>query len=406
VSDYRTSPLAAVAHRTQPASAAIDSGWTTLDGLGVDVIRTPLVDTATTSRGAAYARLTYRDALAWCAENDYMLLGADHLEQCRAQAQITLRPATLPPTAAMGSLAWSIEHDRIVAGELARHGYDGSGIVLGIGKHWVAGAPAGRSHLMGWWVPNVAAYGSTRTGPGWVQPRPAVGSRGAHTDDHVDYSSTTLVVRPTVALHGLLDVAALTQALALVRGMFLGSEPTVEPGRAIVAVAAGYAERGLREATGRNDGAAIAELFRGCTRNVGGRELPTGWASGWDWCAAFASWCVHVALGLPVGAVVPVGRRIAVRELVEDARACGRLETSRAYRPRPGDLWIGARAGGDPLLGGTGHVRVFAEHVDASTYRGIGGNEGNRVRDAVHRYDDATWRAWIATTQSASAHSL
>ncbi len=49
------------------------------------------------------------------------------------------------------------------------------------GKWWVAGAPKGRAHLMGWWVPRVEAYGITsRRGPGFIQPRPAPGSQGAH----------------------------------------------------------------------------------------------------------------------------------------------------------------------------------------------------------------------------------
>jgi hypothetical protein len=247
---------------------------------------------------------------------------------------------------------------------------------------------------MGWHVDRVEAYGSKRTGPGWVQPRPAKGSHGAHRDDHFDYATTSLVMRPSLRL----DVAApamLTAAVDLARSLFLGGH-SESPGDAIVRVARGYV--GTREASGKNDGAQIKAFFAGCTRRIAGVERPTGWASGWDWCAAFASWCVHVALGLPVGAVVPVGRRIAVRELVEDARACGRLETSRLYRPKPGDLYIGARGGGDPLLGGTGHVRIVAGDRGASHYVGIGGNESNAVSESVRRYDDATWRAWIRST--------
>lgn len=43
---------------------------------------------------------------------------------------------------------------------------------------------------------------------------------------------------------------------------------------------------GVREATGKNDGAQIARYFVGATR--GGKR--TGFVPGWNWCAAFAGW--------------------------------------------------------------------------------------------------------------------
>lgn len=385
-----TSTLARRQHRTPVEHVEVAGPWTALPALGVEV-SSPLVDTVT-GHGVRYARLAYRDALAYCEREDVAMLSADALELVR-EALPVIRPAVLPALPYMGSVEWSRTHDAIVAARLAEAGVEAA---CGIGKHWVSGAPSGRSHLMGWWVDRVEAYGSTRTGPGWVQPRPALGSLGAHDDTHHDYATTTLVMRPLVHLDAEPLVRPVRAALDVARRLFLGDGPIESAGAAIVRVAASHV--GVREATGRNDGAAVAQFFVGCTRRVNGVERPTGWASGWDWCAAFASWCVHVALGLPVGSVVPVGRRIAVRELVEDARACGRLETSRLYRPRPGDLYIGARGGGDPLLGGTGHVRIVAGDRGPAQYVGIGGNEGNGVRESVHRYDDATWRAWVRAT--------
>lgn len=383
------SHLALYPHRTRLADVDRPTGWTRIPSLGLDV-SAPLGDVAPPHESIRYARIPYRDALRYCATEGYALLSADALEALR-DVLPTIAPVTLPATGRMSSVEWSRVHDATVAERLAAVG---APVAVNIGKHWVSGAPGGRSWLMGWHVPDLAAYGS-RNGPGWVQPRPTKGSHGAHRDDHVDYSMTTLVMRPSLRLEPL-DVPMLTEAAALVRSLLLGGHAVESPGDAIVRVARGYV--GTTEATGRNDGEQIKRFFAGCTRRIQGVERPTGWASGWDWCAAFASWCVHAALALPVGSVVPVGRRIAVRELVEDARACGRLETSRLYRPRPGDLYIGARGGGDPLLGGTGHVRIVAGDRGEGRYVGIGGNEANGVRESVHRYDDATWRAWVRAT--------
>ena len=369
-------------HRTKIEDATPPSGWRALPKLGLEV-SAPLWDVRPPLEGIDFARLTYRDAVRLADERGMQLLSADALEAMREGATV-LRPVTLPATNDMRSAEWSRRHDERVSALL--EGVHGP--VIGIGKHWIAGAPPGRAWLMGWWVDDVAAYGSTRKGPGWVQPRPAPGSRGAHDDLHHDYATTTILMRPM--LRPEWPTEAIDAALALARSMFLGDAKADGPGDAIVRVA--LSQVGIREATGRNDGPQIARYFEGCTRTVGGRELATGWATGWDWCAAFASWVLHVA-----GAKW-IGRRIAVRELCEDARAAGRLETSPSYRPKPGDLWIGARGGGDPLLGGTGHVRVFVAAASASEYRGIGGNEANAVTDAVHRYADPTWRAWIRST--------
>lgn len=371
-----------IVHRTKVEDATPPSGWRALPSLGLEV-SAPLWDVRPPLTEIDYARLTYRDALAVADRRGFVLLSADALEAMREGATV-LRPVTLPPTHEMRSALWSLRHDQEVARRMA--GIDGP--VLGIGKHWIAGAPRGRAWLMGWWVDDVAAYGSKRKGPGWVQPRPEVQSVGAHDDLHHDYATTTILMRPM--LRPDWPTESIDAALALARSMFLGDATTESPGDAIVRVA--LSQVGIREATGRNDGTQIRRYFEGCTRTVGGRELATGWATGWDWCAAFASWVLHVA------GVKWIGRRISVRELCEDARLAGRLETSPSYQPKPGDLWIGARGGGDPLLGGTGHVRVFVAAASASEYRGIGGNEANAVTDAVHRYADPTWRAWIRST--------
>lgn len=92
----------------------------------------------------------------------------------------------------------------------------------------------------------------------------------------------------------------------------------------------------------------------------------------------------------PVAVYHSHGWRCSVRELVEDARKCGRWHErqdvldDRSYRPKIGDLVISKRAGGDPRFGGPGHVERVSD--DGGEEYGpdvtIGGNEGNRWIEA------------------------
>lgn len=137
---------------------------------------------------------------------------------------------------------------------------------------------------------------------------------------------------------------------------------------------------GVSETTGNNDGAQIARYFAGATRIVNGQERATGWTPGWEWCAAFASWCGYDAR--EGSEPMPHGWRIAVWELVRDARAVGTWRDWAAGKPggpRPGDLVIFKRGSGDPRnLGSMGHVArcVSWDGVELVT---IGGNEHNAV---------------------------
>jgi hypothetical protein len=136
---------------------------------------------------------------------------------------------------------------------------------------------------------------------------------------------------------------------------------------------------GVKEATGNNDGPDIAKYFAGATRIINGQEKPTGWSAGWEWCAAFASWCAFEA---QQGAeTVPHGWRIAVWELVRDARASGAWRdwtVGASSGPRPGDLVIYRRKGDPRQPGQTGHVARCVTW-DGSRLVSIGGNEQNAV---------------------------
>lgn len=148
----------------------------------------------------------------------------------------------------------------------------------------------------------------------------------------------------------------------------------------------------VREATGRNDGDAIKAFFAGATRRgPDGVERLTGWTPGWEWCAAFASWsCWSV---LRAGDVAPHGWRIAVHELVTDARARGTWREA-GYCPSPGDLAILPRGGEDPRHGGKGHVGV----VEIVTPDGVSCIDGNSTNQGVQRVkrSRADVVGWIA----------
>lgn len=126
-------------------------------------------------------------------------------------------------------------------------------------------------------------------------------------------------------------------------------------------------EVGQKEVPGAKSNPRIDEYLALCVR--GGKLLGLKGDDQFSWCAAFASWC-----GLPPG-MVP---RAAVAELVTDSRKL-RLWRDAGYTPKPGDLAIYARAGGDPRKGGLGHVnRVIS--VEQVFFRAVGGNEANAVK--------------------------
>jgi hypothetical protein len=190
------------------------------------------------------------------------------------------------------------------------------------------------------------------------------------------YVAPALTTTPTRL--GIVDVVT-----SAARWLLAPSEPVIVEPRALGlrALEIARTQLGVRESSGKNDGAPIAQYFDGATRIVSGKEQPTGWLPGWDWCAAFASWCGWRAAGS--GEQPPHGKRIAVWELVRDARQLGRWDDVSGWGrgPRPGDLVVWRRSGDPRLEGQTGHVsRVVS--WDGVSLVTIGGNEENRVREA------------------------
>lgn len=179
-------------HRTTPAQAAVhSSGWVRLPS-GVEVTKLPIVDTAQANQfgeGPLFARLTYGDALEVAQREGAELIHAETVSELQRLSQdgtgraVGLRPYLGTPTAEI-EIEHSRRHDRDVLRQLAERRWNGLAPVAGAGKHWVYGAPAGRSRLMGW--------DRDGDGPGLSMWQP---DSVAHNRMHHDDGTTTMLQR-------------------------------------------------------------------------------------------------------------------------------------------------------------------------------------------------------------------
>lgn len=172
-------------HHTRPEQVRIhESGWAPLNAEW-EVTALSLLDTSQSLEDGSplFARLNYDEA---CGVG--MRFGAElfHVELWAALERVALilQPELRKPTAQMSSLEWSRSHDAAVWKQLRARVWSRAQPVLGDGKYWVTGAPAGKSRLMGW----------DKDGPGagtalW-QPAAV-----AHNRAHFDYGTTTKLVR-------------------------------------------------------------------------------------------------------------------------------------------------------------------------------------------------------------------
>lgn len=114
-----------------------------------------------------------------------------------------------------------------------------------------------------------------------------------------------------------------------------------------------------------------------------------------NWCAAFASFCMHQALR--AGDVLPHGYRAGVVELVEDATALGRwapisLVRKGLFVPAAGDLAIWDRSDPkDPKTSWFRHVNRVVSYDPKSSgtaddiFVTIGGNESRTIEFTPNR---------------------
>lgn len=167
---------------------------------GYLVSRQPLFDRAYSlaSGKHLFARLNYTEALAVAAREGAELISSDLVDRLRDNGQ-QLMPYLGTPRAE-NAIEHSIKHDLDIERQLLALKASGAWTelepVAGAGKHWIAGAPNGRSRLKGWDVDG--------GGPGlkWWQP-----DQVAHNRFHFDDGTTTMLVWPTNdnALVGTVD---------------------------------------------------------------------------------------------------------------------------------------------------------------------------------------------------------
>lgn len=377
------------------------SGWYPLTTT-VEVTRLPVVDRAHRLPDGTplFARLDYDEALAVAAREGGRLIGVAELEEIR-RVGFQLMPYLGTPVAENG-LEHSERHDADIWRQLRALGWSGGPPVCGAGKHWLDGAPAGKSRLGGWDKDGAAPRLD------WWQT-PAV----AHNRRHFDDGTTTVLARARKAQDdadppGLLSLVggALGRLLAPLRSLGGHILAPRSLGLRALDVAREEHRRGVRELPGPKHSPDIqryhAGARRGGTHTAGMGDDRSGVvvlgptaADETEWCASSASWCT--AQALTETDRVPHGYRCSVREIVEDARALGTLHlVGGGYEPRVGDLAIQERVNGEsPLRGGRGHVARVAE-LDGPAVVTLGGNEGNAWSFTRHERPFRRIVAWVA----------
>ena len=173
-------------HHTKLTDCTIHhSGWSAVPGTGVEVTSLPVIDTLyEVEGGPVFARLNYDEALAVAARFGARLLAPGRINDLRKPGvALQLLPYLGTPIAET-ELSHSERHDADVWRQLRVLGWDGKQPVVGAGKHWVAGAPPGRSRLEGW--------DRDGAGPGLALWQPDM---VAHNRLHFDDGTTTVLER-------------------------------------------------------------------------------------------------------------------------------------------------------------------------------------------------------------------
>lgn len=151
---------------------------------------------------------------------------------------------------------------------------------------------------------------------------------------------------------------------------------------------------GQRE-TVPNKGPIVEWAMRGCVRrSPKGVEVRLGVLG--PWCAGTVGASERDA-ALP-GEQIPTWRG-AVWEAVRDALEDGTWRDVGAYMPKPGDLGVYKRSGGDPRVPGQeGHIgRVLRAPIDGA-YATVDGNINDAVSIVERRLDDPLLVGWVVRT--------
>jgi hypothetical protein len=150
---------------------------------------------------------------------------------------------------------------------------------------------------------------------------------------------------------------------------------------ALAAKALDVAKRylGVKEATGHNDG-KVVNMFQ---EFVGGKA-----EHGAAWCAAFRSYCDHVAAEeLKITLKLP--KTDSSTELFHWAKSHGYLLPG----PLPGCIGLLKGSGGTPGKDHCHTFKVISVDQQAGVVHSIDGNESNMVRLSAHAIDRCDWVA-------------
>ena len=173
-------------HHTKLTDCTIHpSGWSAVPGTNVEVTALPVIDMLyEVEGGPIFARLNYDEALDVAYRCNARLLAPGRINDLRKPGvALQLLPYLGTPIAET-ELSHSELHDADVWRQLRLLGWDGKQPVVGAGKHWVAGAPPGRSRLEGW--------DRDGAGPGLALWQP---DQVAHNRLHFDDGTTTVLER-------------------------------------------------------------------------------------------------------------------------------------------------------------------------------------------------------------------
>jgi hypothetical protein len=133
--------------------------------------------------------------------------------------------------------------------------------------------------------------------------------------------------------------------------------------------------------------ARAVELLSIASAEIGTREEPDGSNGGprvdvytgrWrvSWCALWASWVLKQTSWNPWKK--PIAAVVRIRDWALDVKL---YESSEAYEPRPGDLFIMLTKGAEGVDTGHGHVGIVLSYdKDKREIRTIEGNASNAVR--------------------------
>lgn len=173
---------------------AIVGPWMVVDGdTEIAIVFDDSIDIAPGRK--LFARFDYDEASEVARANGATLVRSETLDRVLANAAAILEPYTLPYDALMASLVRCKMHDLEVWRRIVALGLPDDALILGMGKHHIAGAPPGRCYLKGWFTRYLERYTRTRRGAGWVQQGAEPGTPGPHASTQRDYATTTIIER-------------------------------------------------------------------------------------------------------------------------------------------------------------------------------------------------------------------